>query len=56
MDATRLGLGLAGLGVVGYAVGVVTTYPGRALSIAAVMIGLTLTALEPGGDTRGGDG
>lgn len=36
-------------GVVGYVAGVVSPYPGRALSITGVMVGLTLVALGGGG-------
>ncbi len=39
---------LTALAVVGYVVGVVAPYPGRALSLTALMVGLTLAAI--GGD------
>lgn len=32
-------------GVVGYLVGVVAVYPGRAFSVTGVMVGLTLIAI-----------
>lgn len=40
-----LGLGLTVGGLVGYAVGVSIPYPGRAFSVAAVMIGITIAAV-----------
>jgi len=40
-----LGLALTAVGTVGYAVGVGTAYPGRSLSVAAVMVGVTLAAI-----------
>jgi len=50
MRRTRAaGLVLAGAGVAGYAVGVTVAYPGRALSLPAVMVGVTLAAV--GGST-----
>lgn len=33
------------LGVVGYSIGVFVSYPGRAFSITAVMIGISLLAI-----------
>jgi hypothetical protein len=49
MDRLRaLGLGLSVLSLVGYAIGVVAAYPGRAFSITGLMAGLTLYAV--GGD------
>ncbi len=39
------GVALTALGVVGYAAGVVSPYPGRALSIVSVMVGVTLVAV-----------
>lgn len=51
MDRTRLaGIGLLGLGLVGYLAGVVAPYPGRAFSVTAVMVGITLAAI--GGVSR----
>lgn len=43
------GVALTALGVAGYAAGVVTSYPGRALSIVSVMVGVTLLAIGSGG-------
>lgn len=40
-----LGLVLLVAGVAGYVAGVVADYPGRAFSVTAVMIGLTLLAV-----------
>lgn len=36
------------LGVVGYLAGVFYAYPGRALSVPAVMVGITLVAISDG--------
>ena len=50
-DTTRdgtvfaVGAALTLLGVAGYVVGVVVAYPGRALSVTGVMVGLTLLAI-----------
>lgn len=41
-----LGLGLTGLGLAGYALGVATAYPGRAFAVTLVMIGITLLAMR----------
>lgn len=43
---------LAVAGLVGYVVGVQVPYPGRAFSLTAIMVGVSLLAL--GGWTRGG--
>ena len=40
-----IGAVLTGLGVCGYAVGTVVAYPGRAFSLTAVMLGITLAAI-----------
>ena len=48
------GVALVALGTVGYAVGVVATYPGRSLAIAGVMVGIALLAVG-GGRAAGGD-
>ena len=51
MDRTfTVGAGLTVVGVCGYAGGVFVAYPGRALSLTAVMVGITLAAI---GDHRG---
>lgn len=39
------GLALTGLGVLGYVGGVLVAYPGRALSVVLVMVGITLLAI-----------
>ena len=40
-----LGAGLSVGGFVGYVVGIYVAYPGRAFSLTAVMVGLTLVAI-----------
>ncbi|WP_338738424.1 hypothetical protein [Haloplanus salilacus] len=45
-----VGVGLTAAGVCGYVVGTVVPYPGRAFSLTAVMLGITLAAI---GDRRG---
>ena len=40
-----LGAALTGGGVLGYAVGIATPYPGRAFTVTAVMVGVTLLAI-----------
>ncbi len=46
MDRTFLvGAGLTGVGVCGYALETIVAYPGRAFSLTAVMIGITLVAI-----------
>lgn len=40
-----LGMGLTVLGVVGYLVGIETTYPGRGFTVTAVMVGITLAII-----------
>lgn len=52
MVSTRwIGIGLAALSVLGYAIGVAAPYPGRAASIVGLMVGVTLYAIgrEDGG-------
>lgn len=41
-----VGLGLSGLGLAGYTVGVFVPYPGRAFTATAVMVGVTLLAVS----------
>jgi hypothetical protein len=41
----RIGIGLAAVSVLGYAIGVAAPYPGRAASIVGLMIGVTLYAI-----------
>jgi hypothetical protein len=46
MRALRVfGLGLTALSVAGYVAGVWIAYPGRAFSVAGVMVGVTLLAI-----------
>jgi len=53
MNATAaVGLGLAVLGVAGYVVGLTVPYPGRAFSLTALMLGLTVMAVAR---TSGGE-
>lgn len=40
-----LGTVLTGVGVVGYAVGTLVSYPGRAFTVTAVMVGITLLVI-----------
>lgn len=40
-----LGVALTGVGALGYAVGVAVHYPGRAFTVTAVMVGVTLLAI-----------
>lgn len=44
--ALVLGVLLTAVGLVGYAVGVSTAYPGRSFSLTLVMAGLTLVAVR----------
>ncbi len=54
MDRALLAGGAAtGLGLAGYVIGVAEPYPGRALSIAGVMVGLTLVAVGAGRSNGG---
>lgn len=41
----RIGIGLATVSVLGYAIGVVAPYPGRSVSIVGLMVGVTLYAI-----------
>ena len=46
MNTTFLiGVLLTGAGLVGYLTGLTVAYPGRAFSVTAVMVGLTLVAI-----------
>ncbi|WP_197052442.1 hypothetical protein [Halobellus rufus] len=46
MDRTRtVGLGLTALALAGYAIGVAAPYPGRSVTLAGVMVGVTLYAI-----------
>lgn len=44
------GAGLTVVGVCGYVVGVLVAYPGRAFSLTAIMIGITLASI---GESQG---
>lgn len=48
--ALGAGVALSVAGVVGYVVGVIAPYPGRAFAITAVMLGMTLVAVGVGED------
>jgi len=49
MDRTfEAGTLLIGLGVLGYVAGIYVSYPGRAFSVTAVMVGITLVAISDG--------
>ncbi|MFC6724123.1 hypothetical protein ACFQE1_06990 [Halobium palmae] len=50
-----LGGGLTALSLLGYAVGVVVAYPGRAFSLTGLMVGLTLLAIGSGGSAGGAE-
>ncbi|QLH77583.1 hypothetical protein HZS55_09865 [Halosimplex rubrum] len=52
--ALPVGLALTAVGTVGYAVGVWTPYPGRSLSVTAVMVGVTLAAIGRSKPPEGG--
>lgn len=43
--ALGVGLVLTAVGVLGYAVGISTAYPGRSFSVTAVIVGITLAAV-----------
>ncbi|WP_251343004.1 hypothetical protein [Haloplanus halophilus] len=54
MDRTfPAGAVLSVAGICGYLTGVVVAYPGRAFSLTAIMVGITLAAI---GDRREADG
>ena len=42
----RVGWSLVAVGVAGYGVGLSAAYPGRAFSVTAVMVGVTLVAVR----------
>ena len=49
MDTTRgAGVVCTAVGVAGYLLGIAVPYPGRALSVTAVMVGVTLFAVGRG--------
>lgn len=49
------GIALSLVGLAAYAAGVWTPYPGRAFSVTAVMVGLTLVATGRSGDPEEAD-
>lgn len=54
MDRYKLaGVGLFVAGIVGYVAGVYVAYPGRAFSVTAVMVGISIAAIAHR-TTRGG--
>jgi len=56
MNRTRAaGLVLTLGGTAGYLAGLAAPYPGRAFSVTAVILGITLTAIGSGGDGADGD-
>lgn len=55
MDRTRtVGVALTALGLAGYLAGVARPYPGRAFSVTAVIVGLTLVGIGRSGSRAGG--
>lgn len=48
--AADAGVALTALGLVGYAGGMAAEYPGRAFSLTAAMVGITLLAVGLAGD------
>jgi hypothetical protein len=50
------GVGLVVLGTLGYAVGVVVAYPGRAFAVTGVMVGIALLAVGSGRSSRREEG
>jgi hypothetical protein len=44
----RIGIGLAAVSVLGYAIGVAAPYPGRSASLVGLMVGVTLYAIGYG--------
>lgn len=40
-----LGVAVTAVGVAGYVVGITTPYPGRAFSVTAVIVGVTLASI-----------
>lgn len=44
------GLAATALGVAGYVAGVATPYPGRAFSVTAVIVGVTLLSISAGAE------
>jgi len=57
MNRTRAaGVSLTVGGVTGYLAGLAAPYPGRAFSVTAVTVGVTLAAIGSGGDRGSDDG
>jgi hypothetical protein len=45
----RIGIGLAAVSVLGYAIGIAAPYPGRSATLVGLMVGVTLYAIGYGG-------
>lgn len=43
--STSAGIGLFTVGLLGYVLGIYITYPGRAFSITAIIVGIALVAI-----------
>jgi len=43
------GIALTAAGLAGYVAGIAVEYPGRALSLTAIMVGITLALISQGG-------
>ncbi|USZ68491.1 hypothetical protein NGM10_01825 [Halorussus salilacus] len=50
--ALAAGTALTAVGLLGYVVGVAAAYPGRAFSVTAVLVGVTLFAIGIAGEDR----
>lgn len=48
-----VGIGLSTAGLAGYGLGLAVAYPGRALSLTALMAGIALAAVGAGGGEPG---
>lgn len=50
--STPAGIGLFTVGLLGYLAGIYVTYPGRAFSITAIIVGIALVAIARQSDSR----
>lgn len=50
---TLVGAGLCFVGLIGYVVGIYVTYPARAFTTTAVMVGITLVGISYRNPARG---